>query len=176
MSDRKRARWYLIDLNFHRGMLRFYFFQSALATGAILILLSIFYPMNKLVFAAAMGSSSFVVFATPHSRAATPRCVVGGHMLCLVIGILCHVLLANRLLPWLGASGNAVYIISAGVAVGLCIFLMVITDTEHAAAAGTAIGVVINNWDWDAMTTIIVGVLVLSLVRWMLRKHLRDLI
>ena len=53
---------------------------------------------------------------------------------------------------------------------------MVVTNTEHPAAAGTALGLVIHDWTWSAVAFIMVSALVLSLIRIALRPRLVDLL
>ena len=53
---------------------------------------------------------------------------------------------------------------------------MVVTNTEHPEAAGTALGLVIHDWTWSAVAFIMVSALVLSLIRIALRPRLVDLL
>ncbi len=59
---------------------------------------------------------------------------------------------------------------------GLCIFLMAATDTEHAPAAGTALAVVVQGFSWALVFFVASSVVVLSLIHRLLRPHLRDLL
>ena len=175
MGDAPRRRGSFIDLKFHRGLRRYYFFQSLLATIIIAALLAVFLRLGRVVFAAAMASSTFVVFAAPSSKSAQPRCILGGHYFSLLMGGLCQLLVWAGPLQAMGLSATHARAVAAGVAVGLSIFLMVVTDTEHPPAAGTALGAVLNEWSPVAVVTVIIGTLVLSMTRHLLRGVLRDL-
>ena len=172
-SSPKRRRF--IDLKFRRGLVRHYFLQSLLAMAVIAIILAIFFRLGRLIFAAAMGSSAFVVFAAPSSVSAQPRCLLGGHYFSLLIGGLIQLLLWAAPLQSLGLDGDYARVLAAGLAVGLSIFVMAVTDTEHPPAAGTAMGSVLNEWSSAAGITVVVGTLVLSITRYLLRNSLRDL-
>ena len=53
---------------------------------------------------------------------------------------------------------------------------MVVTNTEHPPAAGTALGLVIHDWSWPAEAFIMISALVLSFIRMALRPRLVDLL
>ncbi len=58
----------------------------------------------------------------------------------------------------------------------LSIFLMAATDTEHAPAAGTALGVVVHGFGWGLIVFVVSSAIMLSFVHTMLRPRLRDLL
>jgi len=62
------------------------------------------------------------------------------------------------------------------VAVGMAIFIMVATDTEHAPAAGIALGLVLNDWDYKTIIFILVAVVLFSVMRKILKPKLFNLI
>jgi membrane protein implicated in regulation of membrane protease activity len=62
------------------------------------------------------------------------------------------------------------------LAVGIAIFLMVITNTEHAPAAGIALGLVINEWDWQTIIFIISAVILFAVIKRLLKAKLIDLV
>jgi CBS-domain-containing membrane protein len=61
------------------------------------------------------------------------------------------------------------------IAVGLAIAAMLVTDTGHPPAAGTALAITINPFSWRTVTFILTSVVLLSLIGWTLRSRLRDL-
>ena len=66
--------------------------------------------------------------------------------------------------------------VEAALAVALSIFLMAATDTEHAPAAGTALGVVVHGFSWGLILFVVSSAIMLSVVHTMLRPRLRDLL
>ena len=67
-------------------------------------------------------------------------------------------------------------IVFGAIAVGFAIFIMAVTNTEHAPAAGIALGLVINRWDYLTIIFIIMAILWLVSVKLALKKYLMDLI
>ena len=61
------------------------------------------------------------------------------------------------------------------LAVGLSIFIMTVTNTEHPPAAGTALGIVAHGWTNETIIFILVCVVCLAVVRRLLGRHLVDL-
>jgi len=151
-----------------------YLWQSFLAFGSLLIILYFLDTISSAAIVAALGSSVFVVFASPYSYAARPQSVIGGHIVGLICGILCAWLVYPRLSMYLPAD-SSMYI-AAALAVGLALFFMCITNTEHAPAAGTALGMVVNRWNLNTILFIISSVIILSLIKKLMGKRLKTLI
>ena len=125
---------------------------------------------------AAIGSTSFVLFVTPHSLTANPRHVIGGHLVALLVGNAFAVFSGTPVGQNLLAQMPLVLDVEAALAVALSIFLMAATDTEHAPAAGTALGVVVHGFGWGLIVFVVSSAIMLSFVHTMLRPRLRDLL
>ncbi|MHA1860605.1 MAG: HPP family protein, partial [Candidatus Asgardarchaeia archaeon] len=119
-----------------RSFWKNYILQSLLATLTIFIVLLLL-SMEHAVIIASIGATSFIVFAMPKSITARPRNVIGGHMVGLISGSLFSLIPSHSFL-----FSITLY----SFAVGLSIFMMVVTDTEHPPAAGTALGVVVKGF------------------------------
>jgi CBS-domain-containing membrane protein len=52
---------------------------------------------------------------------------------------------------------------------------MVVTNTEHPPAAGTALGVVITGIRLDVLITVVMSIIILSLIHRFFKPYLRDL-
>jgi CBS domain-containing membrane protein len=147
-----------------------YVFQSLLATVSLFCVL-IFLEQGEQVIVASLGATAFVVFALPNKFTAYPRNVIGGHIVGLVCGFLGYWLL--HLLP-----NPDQFIAEAGVhavAVGLAMFIMVATDTEHPPAAGTALGAAMAGPGERLIISVLFFSIVFSVIRLLAGKHLRDL-
>lgn len=143
-----------------------YVLQSALAAFAVFVALAALRYRN-LVVAASLAATAFTVFAMPSSVTASPRNVVGGHIIGLVFGSV------FALLPQESAIvQDALY----ALVVGSAMLGMAVTNTEHPPAAGTALGVVIAGFSWRVVLGVIFGVAILSIVHRLLRPILRDLV
>ena len=176
-----------------------YVFQSLLATASIFLVLIIL-DMDEAVLIASLGATAFVVFALPEKFTAYPRNVIGGHF----VGLLCGFfgIIALHFLP---ADNNILQNAIYAFTVGLSIFIMTITDTEHPPAAGssaldnpgqpqagTALGVVIKGLanhppaanpvmdlvkglNLQIMVQVMIFAVIFTVIRLLLKKHLRDL-
>ncbi len=67
-------------------------------------------------------------------------------------------------------------IVFGAIAVGIAIFIMTITNTEHAPAAGIALGLVINEWNYFTIILIFCAIVWMASVRKFLKPYLMDLI
>ena len=156
----------ILDRRFRKHAGR-YVFQCALATGAVLVILMVLDVITQAVIIASLGASSFIAFTMPHANVSRPRYLVGGYVCGMAAGIA-----MNAVGEWT-VHGDVVF---GAAAVGLAIFLMVITDTEHPPAAGLALGVVLAQWDTLALVVPIVGIVALSLARLAMKPILINLI
>ena len=118
----------------------------------------------------------------PNSVAATPRKVIGGHLLAALVGTIIALLLQSPLLVEIVIDKRYLLDIAAALSVGIGIFVMVVTNTEHPPAAGTSLGLVIQccqpsaGVDWSSISFILVSALLLSAVRIVLRDRMVNLL
>jgi CBS-domain-containing membrane protein len=142
-----------------------YVMQSILATLSVFIVLY-FLSLQHAVIIASIGATAFIVFAMPDSITAQARNVIGGQLVGLFFGFL------FSLLP----QPALIYsIIIYSLAVGATIFTMVVIDTEHPPAAGTALGVVMTGISWDVFIAVSVSIILLSLIHKFFKPYIRDL-
>jgi CBS-domain-containing membrane protein len=124
---------------------------------------------------AALGASTFCVFAMPHSITTQPRRLIGGHIIGLLSGTVCYfAFLTGPLGKWVNGWEFTILFVYA-LAVGLSIFLMVITNTEHPPASGTALGIVAHAWSYQVIIFVLACAIGLAIVRRLLRGYLKDL-
>jgi CBS-domain-containing membrane protein len=141
---------------------KFYLLQSFMA-GVILLIIALILGETKMVVISAIGATTFIVFAMPNAVSAKVRNIIGGHL----VGLATGTLLSLMTIP--NPIGYA-------LAVAITMFLMVALDVEHPPAAGTALAVLVNQVSLDALLTILVSILVLSLAHRYLRNYFRDLV
>jgi CBS-domain-containing membrane protein len=142
-----------------------YVFQCLLATFVVFIVL-LALSLKNAVIIASIGATAFIIFAMPGMVTAKPRNVIGGHAAGLIIGSLCF------LIPHSTVFYAA---LSYSLAVGLAIFIMVVIDTEHPPAAATALGFAISGFSLKTAIALVLSIVVLSLVHYFFRQHLKDL-
>ena len=158
-----------------------YFLQCCLAS-AFLILLLLIGDTLKTAIVVGIASSAFTIFVVPNSVAATPRKVIGGHLLAALIGTTIALLLQSPILIEIVIEKRYLLDIAAAMSVGIGIFVMVVTNTEHPPAAGTSLGLVIHccqpsvGVDWSSISFILVSALLLSVVRVLLRDRMVNLL
>ena len=130
---------------------------------------------GQAVIVAAIASTAFLLFIWPHSRPSRPRNVLGGHALALGVGVL-FALFGDTEAGRETASGGAFYFaMFAAASVGLSMFLMAATNTEHPPAAGTALGVAGSPVTLDLLLFVLLGVPVLVAVYLVSRSRLINL-
>ena len=142
-----------------------YVLQSLFATMAVFIVLY-FLSLQNAVIIASLGASTFIVFAMPDSITAKPRNVIGGHLVGLFWGFV------FSLVPHAATIGC---LVCYALAVGLSIFSMVVTDTEHPPASGTALGVAITGMSPQVLVAVVLSIVLLSLIHRFFKPFLRDL-
>ena len=151
----------IIDNKFKKFW-KHYLLQILLAT-LILLFIILILGREKVVTISAMAATSFILFAMPNSIPAKTKNVIGGHL----VGLVCGSLFYFTTLP---------FFIEYSFSVGIAIFLMVILNVEHPPAAATALAVAINEVSLEVFVTIMASAIILSQVRWYLRKYLKDLV
>ena len=110
---------------------------------------------NAAIFAA-LASSAFVLFLMPHSITATPRHAVGGHLVSASIGVLFSLVIA-------GISG------------GTHDFTHNFTS-DVLAAAGSALGFAITDFDWVLYVVLIASVVGMTLIQQFMMPRLRQIL
>ena len=165
----------LFDRKFRKNVHR-YVFQCALATLTILAVLFFLDVLSETAIIAALGASAFVVFAIPNSYSSDSRRLIGGYLVGISVGIICYNI--SIIFPTSDFFTNTEMslIVFGAVAVGVAIFIMAITNTEHPPAAGIALGLVINKWDLITIIFILCAITWLTSIRKILKPHLLDLI
>ncbi len=122
--------------------------------------------LSNAVVVSAIGSTAFVLFIMPYSEMAEPRHTLGGYGIALATGTLGSIFDPTVALQVaLGGS----------LAVGLAIFLMAAMNTEHAPAAGAALGIVAAGNSWGLVLLIVASIVSLAAIRQLLLPWLKDL-
>lgn len=155
---------FVIDEKFDRFTWKHYLLQSALAAAALYVAFTI--PIiDEPILIAAIGSSSFIVFAMPDNETARPKNVLGGHLACGLLGLL-FFHLHSMLLP---------LSTTIALAVGASIFVMVVLDIEHPPAGGTVIFLVLNPMV-EALIALLLLCSIISTISIILHPYMIDLV
>ncbi len=159
-----------LDEKFTRMPLR-YLIQCSLGALATAGFLSMLEVLNHIGLVAALGATTFMVFTMPHRVSSRPRYLIGGYSWGVLSGVG-----ASSVLSVLGEHGTTTIAWFGAASVGVTALLMVATDTEHPPAAGVALGLVLQTWDYRTIIYVMASVIFLSVVRRLLSKFLIDLL
>jgi CBS-domain-containing membrane protein len=166
--------FHLIDPVFFKKRSR-YFFQSILASTALLIVLIIGDNFAQgAIIAGIAGTTALISFA-PHSYAANTRRVVGGHFLSVLVGSLSIFLLSLFSVDYNSASEWIIYL-NSSISIGVLIILMGVLNCEHAPSAGCLLGLTYGGVDLNSVAFIMSSAIVLSLIRLLLLKWIKNLV
>jgi CBS-domain-containing membrane protein len=122
-----------------------------------------------------MASTAFLVFVNPSAVMAQPRRILGGHLDGAVVGVTFAILIYG-VLPASMLDSAAIRDMLSAFAVGIAILTMALTNTEHAPAAGTTLGLVIQQGTLEAGPVVVFAALILAIIRVSLERWLRDLL
>ena len=153
-----------------------FIFQCFLAITSIGIVLYFLDIIYQGAVVASFGATTFIIFVGPHHKRSCARTIIGSHIIGTAIGIFFYHIYSTEFLKNLFGDGNSDKIILGALAVGLSMFLMAITDTEHPPAAGLALGLVFNGFILNTIVVIFAGVLMLMLIKTILKKYLTNLL
>lgn len=115
-------------------------------------------PTDNLFLIGSFGASSVLIYGIINSPLAQPRNLVGGHLVCALIGVTVHRFIPHEI--WL----------SSALAVSLSIVIMQITKTLHPPGGATALIANIGSPQikqlgyWYVLNPVLTGVLILLLV------------
>jgi hypothetical protein len=152
---------------------RIYLVQSLLAGLALVGILIAEDALTNGAVVAAVASSVAIVFFVPHSVASKPFRLVGGHV-SAIAAALCTVGVM-MLLPDAVAGNQLVVHTLQGASLALVILFMTVTNTEHAPAAGTALGLA-TSVPINSVVFILTSAVIISIVRIVLYRRLHNLI
>ncbi|HPF16236.1 MAG TPA: HPP family protein [Thermotogota bacterium] len=164
----------ILDCKF-RGHKKEYILQSLITVGIVAVVLLFLDLLADGIVVASIGASSTIAFGNPHDKTAGPRYLIGGYMFGVISGAACAglVFLIHELFP--GVNSDTTMALLGAFSVGLTMFLMVITNTEHPPASALALGLTLDGFCPTAASVAIIGISSISLIQRLLKKHLVDL-
>ena len=172
---REEGSPYLLDPKF-RLKFRQYFFQAALATIAMAVILLFVDSLSTAAVAAGLGSSVIGIFINPTGATARIRAVVGGHTMALLLGSVFSLILFAGGIESFIADHSRFHALMMALSVGMLILIMAITDTEHPPAAGIAIGMASREWTPEVFGAILGAAALLGATKLVLKRNLQDLL
>ena len=166
----------LIDEKFRNHKAR-YLFQCSLTTVSVLILLLLMDVISDRVIVASLGASSFIAFTMPHARESSPRFLIIGYAIGIFSACICSyiscLLVGNQQFI---AYHISYHILFGALAVGLSVFLMVVTNSEHPPAAALALGLVMDGCPPVSIIVSLIGIVALCLIKAALKRYMINLL
>lgn len=148
--------------------------QCGLGTLAMALVLVGLSALLHAAIAASLGASTCILFATPRSAVARARTTWGGYLWGALCGGTCA-LAADALSLGARLPTEALSLLADALAVGLTILAMLVTRTVPPPAAGLALALAIEPFDWRAIALALGAILLLTLIKELLGPHLEDL-
>lgn len=159
-----------------KGNVRAYLMQCGLATLALLVVIVVQDSFEHAVIIAAVASTAFVLFITPHASMANPRRVIGGHAVALLVGGPIGIFLTSGVGESIVGTYPYMFEFLAALTVGTSMLVMASTNTEHGPAAGTALGMVVLEFNWSLVAVVVASAVILSVVHQLALSRMRNLI
>lgn len=157
----------LIDEKYKKNK-RKYILQCLIASMIVLVIAVLLDVFLQTAIVASVGATVFIVYTMPHTKRSRIRYIIGGYTVGIIVGALMYY--ASSM------SATPIRSLYAALAVGLCIFLMVITNTEHPPAAAVAMGIVIEGVDVYTVFIIYLSICIVLIGKELLKKWLIDLL
>lgn len=158
---------HLIDDKFKKNKKK-YILQCLLATLIVLVLSAVLDIVLQTAIIASVGATVFIVYTMPHTKRSRIRYIVGGYTIGIIVGASMHY--ASYL------SSPFLKSVFVALGVGLVIFLMVVTNTEHPPAAAVAMGIIIEGVDTYTVFVIYLSIAIVLVGKELLKKWLIDLL
>lgn len=153
-----------------------YVIQCLMATMTVHYVLLFLNALTNAVVVASLGSTAFVAFTMPHRKTSEPRHIVGGYFIGMFVATICYGLSVTGAIDNLPFFHRHAMEFFGAVAVGLTMFLMLVTKFEHPPAAGLALGLVLREWSPHTLLVTTIAILIIILFQTALKKYLIDLI
>lgn len=159
-------RW--IDPKFRRDRKK-YIVQSLLASFVIFVMTIFIDIFINSVIIASLGATVFILFTMPHKKGSRGRYLFGGYSIGILAGLLSTLMIVSD-------SSIVFESLRLAVAVGLAIFFMVVTDTEHPPAAAMAMGIALDGADIETVIAIYVCLTIVFISKKLMSRWLIDLV
>jgi CBS-domain-containing membrane protein len=139
-----------------------YIVQSGMAAIYIIIVLIALDLVTQTAIIATLGASAFIIFVRPHSYTSKTRVMFGGYVIGIVVGVGLSLVSGIDVVADLMIYDKVIF---SAVGIGVTIFIMAITNTEHPPAAAMVLSLMLNPWNPLIIVFIIFCVILLGTIR-----------
>lgn len=165
----------LIDEKFLQNK-RQYILQTVMTISAMMMVLAFLRSLANSAIIASLGATTFIAFGMPHAKSARPRYLLGGYSVGILVGTTLKLIAMTPFIKSIPEAYKMEDVIFAALAVGLSMFLMVIMNFEHPPACGLALGILLNDFSLWVLFVVIVGVLLITTIKTLLKPYLKNLL
>ena len=164
----------LFDQKF-RTHKRQYIVQALLAGVAVAAALVFFDVVDHPALLASLGASAFTAFTIPRNDLSSPRRLITGYAIGILVGCAFHFLTTCPINTHFVQL--VIHIAAGALAVATAMFLMAVTETEHAPAAGIALGFAISDfWTGMLIVKVMAAIILITAIKTLLKPKMIDLI
>jgi len=155
---------------------RSYFIQCSFATIYMFFILAFLNLVTQTAIVAALGATTFIVFAMPNGYTAKKRVILGGYTVGAISGYFFSLLYKFlETIPMFQEYSQVLMLVMCSLSIAVCVFVMVLFNFEHPPAAGLALALVSNIWDIKTLVFIFTTVLMMVTLKKIFEPHLIDL-
>lgn len=148
-----------------------YLIRQVLFAGIILTLMLLLFnslaahPIFNAIGLSSISSSLFIIFTAPHTLSGQNKSILGGYAIAIAVGMGCDYLLHHPV-TFLPLPLYSYYpAICSGLTLILCLSLMMLLRMPHAPAAGFALGLVLDNWEYQTIAIIFCIIAICTLIK-----------
>lgn len=157
-----------------------YIWQPAIACSYMLTVLYVMSLASTSVVLGAIGASSlastaYILFSNPHSATARVLQVWGGYTIGIVSGLVCFYMARFYMHHHPSMSMLQMYTICGAVAIALAMSVMCVCQLRHPPAAGMALGLVLEPWDYPTLFVVFMAIAAISILKKILQPYLKPL-
>jgi len=166
----------IINPNFKRNK-KVYFLKCLVALCAMTFILISLKTISSNVILGAIGASSlassvFIAFSLPDCASAHPRRMIGSYLISIIVGVIFYYIGTYFILIHDYLSFSLIYEIMGAFAVTTTMLMMILLSLEHPPAAGLALGLVLEPWEFRTLTIIIGAIIATAIIKSLVKPWL----
>lgn len=125
--------------------------------------------------ASSLGSTAYILFTNPHAASARVLPVWGGYTIGISSGLICFYIAHVYMLHHPDAAMLNMYTVWGAIAIALSMALMCVCQMRHPPAAGMALGLVLEPWDYPTLFVVFFAIAAISIIKEVLQPYLKPL-
>lgn len=158
------------------GKTSHFIYQTLLILGFVFIIMVILITVEdqrlgvlSAIGASSLASSAFICFGMPQSPTAKLYRLLLSYFVAIIMGVIFHNL-PDVLIYKPYIKLPVAMAISAALSVALTMFVLTLFDWGHPPAMGLSLGLVVVQWDYGVLITVIIALALLCMIRVLLQS------